>query len=222
MFCGCRLAIARLSQRNVTSTSSYSDEKPAGTILRHGWLGKAGTGILSVFYEKRYCVLHLPPEGVMLSMYDSMAMDKLTGSRLLLVQSTFLVSQAGSRLKVSASDSGKLIAPSLKAASASLASEWAQQIHRAHEVILELKTAAQHAAAVQEALVKRLEDVPASEREPVQRFGRRIWDSYGGAAVDTLLEHTPCIDIEYLIALGKIYLWHASTLRGLCSLTLVL
>jgi Ran GTPase-activating protein (RanGAP) involved in mRNA processing and transport len=222
MFCGCRLAIARLSKRNVTSTSNYSDEKPAGTILRHGWLGKAGTGILSVFYEKRYCVLHLPPEGVMLSMYDSMAMDKLTGSRLLLVQSTFLVSQAGSRLKVSASDSGKLIAPSLKAASASLASEWAQQIHRAHEVILELKTAAQHAAAVQEALVKRLEDVPASEREPVQRFGRRIWDSYGGAAVDTLLEHTPCIDIEYLIALGKIYLWHASTLRGLCSLTLVL
>jgi hypothetical protein len=110
----------------------------------------------------------------------------------------------------------------LKAASASLASEWAQQIHRAHEVILELKTAAQHAAAVQEALVKRLEDVPASDREPVQRFGRRIWESYGGAAVDTLLEHTPCIDIEYLIALGKIYLWHASTLRGLCSLTLVL
>jgi hypothetical protein len=127
MFCGYRLAIARLSKRNVTSTSNYSYEKPAGTIL-----------------------------------------------------------QAGIRFS--------------------------------HEV----KSAAQYAAAVQEALVKRLEDVPASDREPVQRFGRRIWESYGGAAVDTLLEHTPCIDIEYLIALGTIYLWHASTLRGLCSLTLVL
>ena len=33
--------------------------------------------------------------------------------------------------------------------------------------------------------------------------GRKLWDMYGGGAIEPLLEHTPLIDLEYLVALAE-------------------
>ena len=63
--------------------------------------------------------------------------------------------------------------------------------------------AARAAAAQQEKLAKALASVPASEREPSRlSVDTSVWEVYGGLAIDALLEHTPCVDIAYLINLG--------------------
>ena len=47
------------------------------------------------------------------------------------------------------------------------------------------------------------EAAPEEERAAATRYdGQEMWDFYGGGAIEPLLEHTPLIDLEYLVALA--------------------
>ena len=48
------------------------------------------------------------------------------------------------------------------------------------------------------------EAAPEEERAAAEwGGGRKLWDMYGGGAIEPLLEHTPLIDLEYLVALAE-------------------
>lgn len=93
-----------------------ADETPAGEILWHGWLSRAGTGILQAVWSKRYCVVHLPPEGPRLSLYEAMDMKKLKGGRLVLAGAT--VSTADDKIQLTTTDTTTPVNVRLKASSA--------------------------------------------------------------------------------------------------------
>jgi len=95
------------------------DEKPSGYIIHTGWLGKAGAGILSSTYSKRYCVLHIDAAGVpMLSMYEAMDMEKLKGARMALTDAS--ISQADDKLQIAITVDGKPVTAKFKATNAAL------------------------------------------------------------------------------------------------------
>ena len=129
------------------SSPPAKSESPEGEIVWHGWLGKAGAGILSMTFAKRYCVLHVPESGeAVLSMYDSMSMSTLKGGRISLGPDA-TVSQADDKLQVISSCSpepagtspskspaaAKPVNAKFKAASAKEAATWAENIRRAIE-----------------------------------------------------------------------------------------
>ena len=48
------------------------------------------------------------------------------------------------------------------------------------------------------------EAAPEEERAPAKWFnGQEAWTHFGGGAIESLLEHTPLIDLEYLVALAE-------------------
>lgn len=50
-----------------------------------------------------------------------------------------------------------------------------------------------------------MEKVPEAERAPARdRDGEVVWDTFGGAVIERALEHTPLIDLEYLVTLGRL------------------
>ena len=107
----------RGSSKKVDNTD---DEKPDGEILWHGWLHRAGAGVLASTWNKRYCVVHIAASGPLLSLYDSMAMEKLKGGRLSLTSAH--LSQADDKLQLSATaadgkDAGTKVHVRLKAGS---------------------------------------------------------------------------------------------------------
>ena len=107
----------RGSSKKVDNTD---DEKPDGEILWHGWLHRAGAGVLASTWNKRYCVVHIAASGPLLSLYDSMSMEKLKGGRLSLTSAH--LSQADDKLQLSATaadgkDAGTKVHVRLKAGS---------------------------------------------------------------------------------------------------------
>ena len=95
------------SKSSLPSPSDAAKDQPEGEVVWHGWLSKAGAGILSSTYNKRYMVLHITADGPYLSSYDSMSMDKLKGGRMSLKGAT--VSSADD--KVNITGSGELSKP---------------------------------------------------------------------------------------------------------------
>ena len=47
------------------------------------------------------------------------------------------------------------------------------------------------------------EVAPEEERAAAKRSGQEAWAYFGGGAIEPLLEHTPLIDLEYLVALAE-------------------
>ena len=47
------------------------------------------------------------------------------------------------------------------------------------------------------------EAAPEEERAAVTFCGKEVWAMYGGGTIEPLLEHTPLIDLEYLVALAE-------------------
>ena len=111
------------SKSSLASPSNAAKDQPEGQILWHGWLGKAGAGILSSTYNKRYMVLHITADGPWLSSYDSMSMDKLKGGRMSLKGAT--VSSADDKVNITGSgESSKPVSARFKCASPKDAAVW--------------------------------------------------------------------------------------------------
>ena len=67
----------------------------------------------------------------------------------------------------------------------------------------EQEAAAAKAAQRIEEVAAAAEAAPEEERAAAEwGGGRKLWDMYGGGAIEPLLEHTPLIDLEYLVALA--------------------
>ena len=47
------------------------------------------------------------------------------------------------------------------------------------------------------------EAAPEEERAATELVGKEAWTAFGGGAIEPLLEHTPLIDLEYLVALAE-------------------
>ena len=47
------------------------------------------------------------------------------------------------------------------------------------------------------------EAAPEEERAAAELVGKEAWTAFGGGAIEPLLEHTPLIDLEYLVALAE-------------------
>ena len=68
----------------------------------------------------------------------------------------------------------------------------------------EQEAAAARAAQRIEEVAAAAEAAPEEERAPATwDDGRELWAIYGGGAIEPLLEHTPLIDLEYLVALAE-------------------
>ena len=68
----------------------------------------------------------------------------------------------------------------------------------------EQEAAAAKAAQRIEEVAAAAEAAPEEERAAATGYkGKEMWDIYGGGAIEPLLEHTPLIDLEYLVALAE-------------------
>ena len=56
-------------------------DPPMGDVIHSGLLGKAGSGILSATFQKRFCALHVDGTDWWLSPYENEELTKLKGSR---------------------------------------------------------------------------------------------------------------------------------------------
>ena len=124
-------AFTRAPSRGSIDTQPPASEKPDGEILYHGWLGKAGAGILASTFNKRYAVLHVAAaSGPTLSCYEDMGMERLKGGRLPLLSAQ--VSQADDKIQITTTDASKPISARFKAFNGSAqAEEWAAALRRA-------------------------------------------------------------------------------------------
>ena len=74
--------------------------------------------------------------------------------------------------------------------------------------VLRRLTPEQEAAAAKAAqriweVAAEAEAAPAEERAAAEGGPDELWDFYGGGAIESLVEHTPLIDLEYVVALAE-------------------
>ena len=67
----------------------------------------------------------------------------------------------------------------------------------------EQEAAAAKAAQRIEEVAAAAEAAPEEERAAATWGGKEAWDRYGGGIIEPLLDHTPLIDLEYLVALAE-------------------
>jgi hypothetical protein len=155
--------------------STPQGQKPLGDLMIHGWLGRAGAGIMSSTYNKRaqtqqpgpskathitlhayasqltlivaarpyqcgagYVVIHVAPEGPLLSLYESMTMDTLKGGRMKLEGATLTHKEGEDKFQVHAQGAmakGPVkpapVITKFKAGSAKEAADWVSHIQNA-------------------------------------------------------------------------------------------
>ena len=95
-------------------------------------------------------------------------------------------------------------APGAVPSAAETAEQRAAELAELRRLTPEQEAAAAKAAQRIEEVAAAAEAAPEEERAAARFLhGQEFWARYGGAAIEPLLEHTPLIDLEYLVALAE-------------------
>ena len=100
------------------------------------------------------------------------------------------------------------VAKEARALEKALVKTWGQLAADAELAKLRRLTPEQEAAAAKAAqriweVAAEAEAAPAEERAAAEGGPDELWDFYGGGAIESLVEHTPLIDLEYVVALAE-------------------
>ena len=99
-------------------------------------------------------------------------------------------------------DSARL-APGSVPLAVETAEQRAAELAELRRLTPEQEAAATKAAERIKKVAAAAEAAPEEERAAAELVGKEAWTAFGGGAIEPLLEHTPLIDLEYLVALAE-------------------